>query len=686
MWSFAAFLVLVFALLCWLRMKGWRSALLLACAVSAALLLRGAYFALRVQPVLALADTRGTVTAEVLESEPGYTQELSRVVLRVTEYDGAPVPHSFYATAMEFPHTPPGELVRFQASFTQLEEGASLRAAYADGIWLGVEEVTDCRWLGAANTLQAMGLRVRKKVADTICQYWPGDIAAVACAMSIGEKSLLSSEVQQAFRSAGLSHALVVSGLHLSVVCGFAFTAAHTLLRRRYAALVAMAAAVLFAVVTGFTPSILRAGIAMLIFYGAQACGRESDSLTSLGFAALVLCASNPFAAVDIGLLLSFSATLGVLAAGTWADIRRQKRKAVSEKPEQGHRAAWMLMCRDKLLELLAVPVCTTLATLPVLAASGIGISLVSVLCNVVAVPLLNIIVPCGLLLGCWNGNLLFEPIARLAGLFCGIGAQLVLAVANWANSLPWAMVTITGAAAVLTILGAAGLLYVGIRNGLHWRRCAAVAALFVLMAGGLYAWTDRDVVRVAVVGSGTEPAVVITQRLHTAVLFRGGEGNLRAVQRWLEKNNRDGIDLLVDLRRTKDGEEAAQALGKKLNASSVVQAQTLTNRVAIEAFCGIIITVGHQKGGTYASAGLGGISVALSVGKVDLGAYAPAEIYVAGMTQPENLMCDTLLLPQKTPAWLKAATPEAKLRKVESELCLLVRRGTSVQWKGAMP
>ena len=79
--------------------------------------------------------------------------------------------------------------------------------------------------------------------------------------------------------------------------------------------LAACGGSLLFMALVGFSPSVVRAGVTMLLFYAAKWMGEKEDSLTSLGFAALLLCLFNPYAASDVGLLLSFLMQLGVLTA-----------------------------------------------------------------------------------------------------------------------------------------------------------------------------------------------------------------------------------------------------------------------------------------------------------------------------------------------------------------------------------
>ena len=65
--------------------------------------------------------------------------------------------------------------------------------------------------------------------------------------------------------------------------------------------------------ITGFTPSVVRSGVMITLTYCAMIFLRKSDGLNSLGFSGLVLTLFNPYTVADVGMLLSFSATLGIL-------------------------------------------------------------------------------------------------------------------------------------------------------------------------------------------------------------------------------------------------------------------------------------------------------------------------------------------------------------------------------------
>ncbi|MBE6754705.1 MAG: ComEC/Rec2 family competence protein, partial [Ruminococcaceae bacterium] len=163
--------------------------------------------------------------------------------------------------------------------------------------------------------LRAWFARLREATADAIYECFTDETAAVLCGMLTGDKSGMTAETAEWFRLCGISHLLAVSGMHLSIII-FMLHALLGLVRglNMYLRLSLEAAAILWCMAfIGFTPSITRAGLMLLIAYGAQLLQRDSDALSSLFVSVLLICLFNPFAAADAGLLLSFSATLGLI-------------------------------------------------------------------------------------------------------------------------------------------------------------------------------------------------------------------------------------------------------------------------------------------------------------------------------------------------------------------------------------
>ncbi|MGN0444632.1 MAG: ComEC/Rec2 family competence protein [Acutalibacteraceae bacterium] len=156
---------------------------------------------------------------------------------------------------------------------------------------------------------------IRKaKSEENIRNYLDGDFAEFAISLLLGDKTYLSPEMKEDFSFSGLSHIMAVSGLHLSVwVMGLFLILRKLRFDKRVAGTLCILSSVCLVFFCAFSVSVIRAAVMMTVYFSAPFFARKGDSLNSLGFAAFIICALNPFAVCDISFLLSFFATLGIL-------------------------------------------------------------------------------------------------------------------------------------------------------------------------------------------------------------------------------------------------------------------------------------------------------------------------------------------------------------------------------------
>lgn len=168
------------------------------------------------------------------------------------------------------------------------------------------------------NTLDFYALRVRQALRHSLETMLSPDAAAMAKAVLLGDKNALDSDVRNDFAKSGVSYLIVVSGMHLTIVTLFLRWLLRKLTANDYIIFALIAVFVLaFIAITGFAASVTRAGIMMLLFYASALFLRQADSFSSLGIAALFFAVPNPYIVGDVGLLLSFAATFGILL---WSD------------------------------------------------------------------------------------------------------------------------------------------------------------------------------------------------------------------------------------------------------------------------------------------------------------------------------------------------------------------------------
>lgn len=174
--------------------------------------------------------------------------------------------------------------------------------------------VAGCRGNGAV--VGESLYRLRKKLKDSFRNNMSAEKAGILAVMTLGEKSLLDPEVKKLYQRAGISHILVISGLHVSMLGMGLFG----LLRRGkrsigFSAAVSVLFLVAFGVMTGNSASAVRAILMFALSMGGKCFGRTYDRATGLALAVFVLLWQNPFLVRDSGFLFSIAAVLGVILA-----------------------------------------------------------------------------------------------------------------------------------------------------------------------------------------------------------------------------------------------------------------------------------------------------------------------------------------------------------------------------------
>ena len=165
---------------------------------------------------------------------------------------------------------------------------------------------------GSAGSTRWWPLRLGHAMQAKIPELFDGDVAAFMTAILTGDKHLLSEQASADLSEAGLYHILAVSGMH----CGFLLTMVALLTgrhRRKLVAFLAIPLLLFYAALAGGSPSVLRACMMLILLLLAPLFNRDSDGLTSLSFALLLILLQNPFSVASVSLQLSFGAMGGIL-------------------------------------------------------------------------------------------------------------------------------------------------------------------------------------------------------------------------------------------------------------------------------------------------------------------------------------------------------------------------------------
>jgi competence protein ComEC len=142
-----------------------------------------------------------------------------------------------------------------------------------------------------------------------------GTDLAIAQALILGDKSLLDSETKNAFTNTGAMHILAVSGMHIGLIL-YMFLAVFgffpRVLSKKQATICIVVFLWIYALITGFSASVIRAVLMFTVLALSQISSKQHDSLNTLFFSAFILLLLNPLYILDIGFQLSYLAMIGI--------------------------------------------------------------------------------------------------------------------------------------------------------------------------------------------------------------------------------------------------------------------------------------------------------------------------------------------------------------------------------------
>ncbi|MCX7040339.1 MAG: ComEC/Rec2 family competence protein [Spirochaetes bacterium] len=203
--------------------------------------------------------------------------------------------------------------------------------------------------------------------------------SALLEALITGGREDVPAELSEGFRRTGTLHVLALSGLHVGILYGLALAVFGFLPGRAGKIAAASAILIVYQLLAGFMPSLLRATIMLLAGSAASLLDRDSEPLNILAFSGIAVLAIDPFQAFSLSFQLSYLALAGILALAPL--IRR---------PLEGRVPAI-------LLGPLSVSIGAQLVTLPVVLPS-FGVWYPSgILASMILVPLITVFLSLGL-------------------------------------------------------------------------------------------------------------------------------------------------------------------------------------------------------------------------------------------------------------------------------------------------
>ncbi len=216
----------------------------------------------------------------------------------------------------------------------------------------------------------------------------------------LGSRSGLTGDDMQIFQASGVSHIVVLSGFNVTIVAvAITFFCNFLGIKKNHSGIMAIIGIGLFVLFAGMTPSVVRAGIMACILVLIQMSSLRYESWRALLYAVVVMSTLNPrIVLFDAGFQLSVFATIGIVC------LAPKLKKYFHYIPKQYE-------IRDTIVSTL----CAIIATLPILVISLHSFSAMSLVSNILIVPIVSVVMCIGFCV------IVFTPLVSFLGDFFSI-------------------------------------------------------------------------------------------------------------------------------------------------------------------------------------------------------------------------------------------------------------------------
>ncbi len=291
--------------------------------------------------------------------------------------------------------------------------------------WMCSPELIRMTGRGSAGPIANLVYKMRAGFLNGLAKSFDEPRLSLAKGLLLGNDFGFAPDLYRLFIKTGTAHIVAVSGWNITIITSYVLLSLVALgLRRRRALPVVLCFILFYVLLTGSGASVVRAGImgalAGIAWQARRPYGATNAALLAAGIMVLI----NPRLLVfDIGFILSFAATAGLLYLGP-------SFKHLIPKKISVHFIRWSA-------ESLAQGAAATLATFPVILLFFGNFSMVAPLANLLMLPM----VPLATILSFAAGilGMLNEPLGRIFAFISWLPISYIISVAEIASRLPFA-------------------------------------------------------------------------------------------------------------------------------------------------------------------------------------------------------------------------------------------------------
>lgn len=503
------------------------------------------YNEIKLAPARALYGVTDTVTITAADypSETSYGVSFDARL----HTDGRAVSTRVYADA-ELAGLQPGDTVTVTARLAPSDtvRGSGTDRFTSRGIYLlaymaGEAEVTPYSGHGYA------AKRLSRSILAKVDEIFPEDTRGFVKALILGDTAELNSDsaLRGAMATAGISHVVSVSGMHVAFLLSFVSL---FIRRRKLLPAIGIPVILLFMAAVGFRAAVVRAGVMQIFLLIAPLLRRENDAPTTLSAALLLLLLINPNAVGSVSLQLSFAATLGIILFTG----RLYRAMTAGLKKRGGGIAAQALR---GVLRAIAGGVSSSLGALAFsvpLSALHFGyVSLVSILANLLILWAVQLV-----FIGSFfavAAGFVFTPAGALAGALISAPVRFIFGVAYTLSGFPFAALHLSNPLLLIWLVYVYVMVIILLAFKVKARTALYPVCLSIMSLCAVLVITavsfDTNGMSVTALDVGQGQSIVVSSGSKTVMIDCGsssGENAAKIANAHLRSRARTSVDLLV--------------------------------------------------------------------------------------------------------------------------------------------
>lgn len=282
-----------------------------------------------------------------------------------------------FSSENEIANLEQGSIISFYSSISQnslFEDGKFNSYYYKNKLKFSASTSVDD--LVVTTGEQNFDEKFKEKVKNILYSNMDFDTASLSYASIFGDKTMLNDSIYSLFSVSGTAHILAVSGLHVGFLVALIYWILNKLkLKDKYSFIVLFVILSLYCYLCQFSPSVVRASIMSLVLCFAKVIGKQNDNLSSISFAGALILIVKPFYLFDLGFQLSFASCFGIFLL-----------------MPQFERLFKKIKFSNKFTSALSLTLSAQLGTFPIIMGNFEKLSFLSILANLIIVPLFSVL------------------------------------------------------------------------------------------------------------------------------------------------------------------------------------------------------------------------------------------------------------------------------------------------------